>query len=60
LAKKERISVNQLVASALGEKIAAIDAADYLERRAARGSRARFRRALAKVPNAEPQPNDRL
>ena len=52
LAKRERVSVNQLVASALGEKIAALDAADYLQRRAARGSRARFRRVLAKVPDA--------
>ena len=60
LAKKEGISINQLVASALGEKIAALDAADYLERRAARGSRARFRRALAKVPDVEPEPHDRL
>jgi hypothetical protein len=60
LAKKEGISVNQLMASALGEKIAALDAAEYLERRAARGSRTRFRRALARVPDIEPEPNDRL
>ena len=60
LAKKEGISVNQLMASALGEKIAALDAAEYLERRAARGSRSRFRRALARVPDIEPEPNDRL
>ena len=59
MAKKEGISVNQLMASALGEKIAVLDAAEYLERRAARGSRARFRRALAKVPDIEPEPNDR-
>jgi len=60
LAKKERVSVNQLVASALGEKIAALDAADYIQERAARGSQAKFRRALAKVPDGEPEPNDRL
>ncbi len=60
LAKKEGISVNQLMASALGEKISALDAADYLETRAARGSRARFRRALANVPDVDPEPKDRL
>jgi len=59
LAKKERISINQLVASALGEKIAALDAADYIESRAARASRAKFHRALAKVPAVPPDPHDR-
>ncbi len=60
LAKKERVSINQLIASAVGEKSAALDAADYLESRAARASRTRFRHALAKVPDAEPEPRDGL
>ncbi|MBM4032927.1 MAG: toxin-antitoxin system HicB family antitoxin [Planctomycetes bacterium] len=58
LARRERVSINQLVASAVGEKIAALDAADYLESRAARATRARFRRALARVPDAAPEPKD--
>ena len=60
VAKKERISINQLVASAVGEKIAALDAADYLGRRATRASRAKFRQALARIPDVPPDPNDRL
>lgn len=55
LAKKERVSINQLVAAALGEKIAALEAAEYLEGRAARGTRAKFRKALARVPDVEPE-----
>jgi len=60
LAREERVSINQLVASAVGEKIAALDAADYLESRAARATRARFRRTLAKVPDTTPESNDRM
>ena len=60
LARKEHVSINQLLASALGEKIATLEAAEYLEARAARGSRAKFRRVLARVPDVEPEENDRL
>ncbi len=60
LAKKEHVSINQLLASALGEKIAALEAADYLEARAARGSRAKFRKVLARVPDVAPEDDDRL
>ena len=60
LARKEHISINQLLASALGEKIATLEAAEYLEARAARGSREKFRKALARVPDVEPDANDRL
>lgn len=49
LAKSEGISINQLVASALGEKMAALMTQDYLEQRAKRGNRAAFEAALAKV-----------
>ncbi|MBM4034556.1 MAG: toxin-antitoxin system HicB family antitoxin [Planctomycetes bacterium] len=60
LARKEHVSINQLLASALGEKIAALEAAEYLEAKAARGSLAKFRKVLAKVPDVEPDENDRL
>ncbi len=54
LAKSEGISINQLVASALGEKMAALMTQDYLEQRAKRGNRAAFEAALAKVKDVEP------
>ena len=54
LAKSEGISINQLVASALGEKMAALMTQDYLEQRAGRGNRAAFDAALAKVKDVDP------
>jgi hypothetical protein len=60
LASREGISVNQLVATALAEKLAALTTAEYFEKRAKRGSRAKFLAALAKVPDVEPPPWDRL
>ena len=60
LAKKENISINQLVTLALAEKIAAIGAEDYLEKRARRASEAKFVKAMAKVANVEPPEYDRL
>ena len=60
LAKKEKISINQLIALALAEKISAIGAQDYLEKRAARASEAKFDAAMAKVANIEPPDFDRL
>lgn len=60
LAAREGISINQLVATALAEKMAALMTADYLEARARRGSRAKFLAGLARVPDVEPDPWDRL
>ena len=60
LAKKEKISINQLITLALAEKVAAIGAQDYLEKRAKRGSEAKFDAAMAKVADVEPPEYDRL
>lgn len=60
LAVREGISVNQLVASALAEKLAAIMTVEYLDARGKRGSRTKFLAALARVPDVEPDPADRL
>jgi hypothetical protein len=57
-AEQEGVSVNQLVATALAEKLAALGAEDYLASRAARASKSKFRRALARVPDTEPAPGD--
>ncbi len=58
-ALQEGISVNQLISTALAEKLSALATQDYLEQRAARGSRGAFDLALSKVPDAEPDAVDR-
>ncbi len=60
MARQENVSVNQFIALALAEKLSASMTEDYLEARARRGSRARFERVLAKVPDVEPEEYDRL
>ena len=60
LAEREGISINQLIATAVAEKMAALDTEAILTARAARGSRTRFLAALGKVPDTEPIPGDEL
>ena len=60
LAKREGVSINQLIATAVAEKLSALDTEEYLEGRAKRGSRARFRKALRAVPDVPADDADRL
>ena len=60
LAKKEGISINQLINSALAEKVSALMTVEYLEERAKRGSRERFERALSRVKDIKPREEDRI
>jgi len=60
LAREENISINQLITLALAEKVSALAAEDYIQKRGARASRKKFLNALAKVPHAEPAEYDRL
>jgi len=60
LAKREDISINQFIATALAEKMAALLAAEHMDKRAQRGRRDRFERAMSKVPDVEPAEEDRL
>jgi hypothetical protein len=53
-AMHEGISVNQLISTALAEKLSALATEDYLELRAQRGNRKSFDAALARVPDAAP------
>ena len=58
-AAQEGISVNQLISTALAEKLSALATEDLLELRAKRGSRKRFDAVLAKVRDAAPDQRDR-
>lgn len=60
LAERENVSINQLIATALAEKMSALLTAEYLAARAARGKRAKFRKALARVADREAAERDRL
>jgi hypothetical protein len=60
LAKREGISINQLIATALAEKISALDTIEYLEERAARSSRDAYLEILSRVPSRPPDPGDEL
>jgi len=60
LAKREGVSINQLIATALAEKVSALDTLAYLEERAARGSKADFLAALGKAPDVAPDPGDEV
>ena len=60
LVKREGISINQLVATALAEKMSALMTAEYLETTAQRGSREKYLDALDQVPEVEPDEEDRL
>lgn len=60
LARQEGVSVNQLVATALAEKISALMTVEHLKERGARGQRAKFEAVLAKVGKNRPAAGDEL
>ncbi len=60
LAKREGISINQLVTTALAEKMSALLTGEYLEARTAQGDRRNFEQALGKVKNRPPQDEDQI
>ena len=60
LAKREDVSINQLIATALAEKLSALMTVEYLEGRAKRGSRRRFERAMSKVRDVKAEERDEL
>jgi hypothetical protein len=60
LAAREGYSVSQFLASAAGEKLAAMMTMDYLRREAAAGRREDFEKYLAASPDVPPMPGDEL
>ena len=59
LAKKENTSINQLVSSALAEKISALMAEEYIEQRARRANKQKFKKALSRIPHTAPKEYDK-
>jgi len=60
IARKEGVSINQFISSAVSEKISALMTEDYLKKRAKRAKKEDFRKVLAKVPGRKPLRGDEL
>jgi hypothetical protein len=60
MAEKDNISINQMITLALAEKLSALMTEEYLESRAKRASRAKFKAAMAQIADVEPEEHDRL
>lgn len=60
LAEQDGISIDQFIATAVAEKIAALTTETYLEELAQRGNREKYEAVLRKVPDVEPDPYDQL
>jgi hypothetical protein len=59
-ARAEGTSIDQLITSAVAEKLAALLSPEYLKARTKRASRKKFDAALKTVPDVEPPEYDRL
>ena len=61
LSKKDNISINQFISTALAEKISALMTEDYLMKRAnSAPNREEFEKLLKKVPDIEPEEHDKF
>lgn len=60
LAKEDNVSINQFINSAVAEKISALLTQAYLEERAKRGSKEKFRKVLSKIVDVELVDGDEL
>jgi hypothetical protein len=60
VAEREGISINQLINSAVAEKLAALLTEQYLAERAARADRSKFEAVLSRIPDVPPMPGDEL
>ena len=58
LAREEHVSVNQLISTAVAEKISALMTETYLAERAAKGSRKDFEDIMSRVPDVPADPQD--
>jgi len=49
VAQRDNVSINQMITLAIAKKLSALETEDYLENRASRSSKGKFRKALSKV-----------
>ena len=60
LADREGVSMNQLISSAVGEKLASLLTLDYLRERGLQGKRSAYDRVLRRVRDVAPEERDTL
>jgi len=60
LAEREGVSMNQLISSAVGEKLASLLTVEYLRERGGQGKRSAYERVLRRVRNVAPEDRDAL
>jgi 23S rRNA G2445 N2-methylase RlmL len=60
LAKRENISIEQLLTIALSAKVSAWMTKDYIEEKTKQGSWEKFQQVLKKVPDVEPESCERF
>jgi hypothetical protein len=60
LAEREGVSMNQLISSAVGEKLASLLTVEYLRERGGQGRRSAYEKVLRRVRNVAPEERDAL
>ncbi|MEA3521767.1 MAG: toxin-antitoxin system HicB family antitoxin [Campylobacterota bacterium] len=60
LSSKDSVSLNQFIATAVAEKVSALNTEVYLQERASNASKNKFMKALSKVPDIEAQEFDKI
>ena len=60
LSSKDKVSLNQFIATAVAEKVSAMETETYLKERAKKASKEKFIKALDKVPDDDPKEFDRI
>lgn len=60
LAEAEGVSINQFIATAAAEKMAALETDEYLSARGKSASRKKFRKALSRIPDRPADSADEL
>lgn len=60
LSKQDQVSLNQFIATAVSEKVSALNTENYLNERKNRASKEKFSKALDKVSDRKPDPKDAM
>ncbi len=60
IAKKDGVSINLFIASAVSEKISALTTEEYIASRSKQARKGAFKKVLDRVPKREPLPGDEV